>query len=621
MTDAPPTPGHTLRIGVTGTRTLNPEQLYFLRPRVDAILCAVARLAAGSGGKPALRLLSPLAEGADRLVAACALNQGYELVCPMPFPQLVYEEDFDLSPGSLAEFHRLLAHAEGRILALDGARDTPKYGLYAEARSYQAVGRLIVRNCDLIIGIWDGRPGQGPGGTADTIHYAAAAGPPVIWLHATDGRAEPRWIEGAHDLRHNATPKPVDEPLQIYLGRLLSPPHAAHHGGAHGILHTCGHWLGRRRAVREHADTPISHLDLYLHEQPEPVWAGARPHGWFMRTMAGGKAAPGSPRHAPHDTAARRWFDRYEPADARAGDNAACYRSSYVWVFALGAAALIAAAVSLGIDADHLGNKFLATLAEFIALGLIALFVILDGKLAWHRRSIEYRLLAELCRKQQALAPLAWVVPRASAWADTAPSPEREPDAPYPQGTSWVAWLFSAWLRDTPLPTGTIDPAWVSRAKAAAQSDLLKDQIDYHTARRAQAYRASQRLVWLGEVGFFVVGFVVFCKLYLLWHLLGSSESPPQGFIHLLGLAGAILPAIAAALVGIRFYAELELLAEQSDTMLIALRRANRQITELDPNEPLASQALGGALAGVALLMLEDLDGWARLFRGKVLDA
>jgi hypothetical protein len=36
---------------------------------------------------------------------------------------------------------------------------------------------------------------------------------------------------------------------------------------------------------------------------------------------------------------------------------------------------------------------------------------------------------------------------------------------------------------------------------------------------------------------------------------------------------------------------------------------------------PLAFQALGRALAGVANLMLEDLEGSARLFKGTVLDA
>jgi hypothetical protein len=48
---------------------------------------------------------------------------------------------------------------------------------------------------------------------------------------------------------------------------------------------------------------------------------------------------------------------------------------------------------------------------------------------------------------------------------------------------------------------------------------------------------------------------------------------------------------------------------------------ARDRITDLDPDVPLASQVLGNALASVATLMLEDLEGWARLFRGKALDA
>ena len=71
---------------------------------------------------------------------------------------------------------------------------------------------------------------------------------------------------------------------------------------------------------------------------------------------------------------------------------------------------------------------------------------------------------------------------------------------------------------------------------------------------------------------------------------------------------------------GIRAYAELKLLAEQSDTMLKAMRAAEVRILQLDPAAPLASQALGNALAPVATLMLEDLEGWAWLLRAKVMD-
>ena len=609
MTTDPPLPGRTLRIGVTGTRVRADADRPHVRDQVAALLAQIALGRTPDGGRPRLQLLSPLAEGADRLVAQSALDAGYELVCPLPFPQPIYEADFAASNTSVAEFRSLLARAN-HVLALDGARDDPEQRLYAEAGSYEAVGRLIVRNCDLLIGIWDGAPGKGRGGTADTIRHAATLGPPVVWIDATASAAAPRWIEDLHDLRRNAVPRPVEAKLDAWLARLLHPPATPHPAGSPGLLHAIGHALhgiggGISRLLRR--PHPASPLDVFQAERPNPpgrIWCA---HGWLMQRMAGGKPAPWSAPHPPHDPAARPWFERYQPADARAGENAKRYRSSYVWVFALGAVALSAAAVSLGFG-EHLPVKAAATSVEFAALLLIGALVIADGTLGWQRRAIEYRLLAELCRKQQALAPLGWVVPRAAAWTRAA---EHEP-------ISWVGWLFSAWLRDTALPEGTIDAARVAAARDTALTELLDEQIAYHAARKAQSHSAGKRLVLSGEVAFFAVVAVVVTKLVLL---AGGVTPEVHEVLLWLGLAGAILPAASAAFVGIRAYAELEMLAEQSDTMLKALRQARERIADLDPASPLASQALGSALAAVATLMLEDLEGWARLFRGKVLDA
>jgi hypothetical protein len=623
MTAARPLPGRTLRIGVTGTRDRADADRPHVKDQVTDLLRRIALARGPNDSKPRLQLLSPLAEGADRLVARCALDEHYELVCPLPFPQPVYERDFAEADGSRSEFHTLLAHAGDNILALDGARDDPGKGIYAETRSYEAVGRLIVRNCDLIVGIWDGLPGKGRGGTADTIHYAARFGPPVVWIDTTRD-TPPRWIEEEHDLRHNALPRGIEQPLELYFKRLLHPPEAHDRGYDHGLLHCIGYVLGRLidklSSLMGHPP-PESHLTAFLNEKPNPAGGLWLFHTWLMQVMAGGQKAPWTPPRTPQDQTARRWFEHYQPADDRAGECARRYRSSYVWVFVLGALALSAAAFSLGFAEDHLLGKLIFTTLEFIVLLLIAGLVIFDGKLGWQRRSIEYRLLAELCRKQQTLASLAWVVPRASAWADTAPDQEPEPNAPHTEPISWVAWLFSAWLRDTALPTGTIDPLRVEHARDAAQRDLLNEQIDYHTARRTQTYRAARRLAFSGEIAFFAVLIVVLGKLALLSFHLEAPDTAPHGWLHILGLAGAILPAISAMLVGIRAYAELEILAEQSDAMLKALKHAKARIDELDPNEPLASQTLGVALAAVATLMLEDLEGWARLFRGKILDA
>jgi hypothetical protein len=359
-----------------------------------------------------------------------------------------------------------------------------------------------------------------------------------------------------------------------------------------------------------------SPLATFLAERPHPAWGPWRVHGWLMRTLSG-RRAPWTPPREPNDETARPWFGHYRPADERAGEHAARYRSSYVWVFGLAALALSAAAVALASPARHAVEAG-ACAVEFVSLTLILLLVLADGMAGWQCRAIEYRLLAELCRKQQVLAPLAWVVPRANAWATSESTPATEADAPHTDHSKWVAWLFSAWLRSAPLPTGTLDASRVEAARGAALRDLIEEQIAYHEARRAQSYRAGRRLVRIGEGVFLVVLVLVAVKLRLL---LGDRAGGDEHWLVGLALAGAILPAVSAAFVGIRAYAELELLAEQSDAMLKAMRAARDRVRELDCATPLASQALGNALAPVTQLMLEDLQGWAQLFRAKVVEA
>ena len=102
---AVPRPPLAFRIGVTGSRHLSPEEMEGLRPAVADILALIARELTGLAGDPrakavygpgdpAPRLVSPLAMGADRLVAEEGLRAGYALYAPLPFQQAEYEKDF-----------------------------------------------------------------------------------------------------------------------------------------------------------------------------------------------------------------------------------------------------------------------------------------------------------------------------------------------------------------------------------------------------------------------------------------------------------------------------------------------------------------------------------------------
>ncbi|MFL6590650.1 MAG: hypothetical protein ACJ8M4_10820, partial [Chthoniobacterales bacterium] len=106
-------------------------------------------------------LLSPLAEGADRLAAEVALARGITLRVPMPMVQSEYEKDFP-ERESLEEFRKLLNAAEASWLVRaddvstdDSLRDN----------QYAAVGDYIARSSHVLILLWDGEQNDKLGGT------------------------------------------------------------------------------------------------------------------------------------------------------------------------------------------------------------------------------------------------------------------------------------------------------------------------------------------------------------------------------------------------------------------------------------------------------------------------
>lgn len=104
------------------------------------------------------QLLSPLAEGADRIAAEVALQAGIGLVVPLPMPQAEYERDF-ATPESLNSFRELLA-ASVSVFAI------PVNETDVQANQYAAVGEYIARRSNVLILLWDGRDNNKVGGTA-----------------------------------------------------------------------------------------------------------------------------------------------------------------------------------------------------------------------------------------------------------------------------------------------------------------------------------------------------------------------------------------------------------------------------------------------------------------------
>ena len=148
--------------GVSGHRDLVAADEPELRRQVDKVFGAFG----AAYRDRRFQLLSPLAEGADRLAAEVALARGISLLVPMPMAQADYERDF-ASPTSLEEFRRLLASSEAswEVNEKDDAPDSGMSGSKGRDGKYAAVGDYIARMSHVLILLWDGRQNEKLGGT------------------------------------------------------------------------------------------------------------------------------------------------------------------------------------------------------------------------------------------------------------------------------------------------------------------------------------------------------------------------------------------------------------------------------------------------------------------------
>src|SRR6266513_2296304 len=144
----------TFTFGVSGHRDTLENDSPELQRQIGTVFDRF-RLAHPNGS---FELLSPLADGADRIAAEVALRSGLRIVVPLPMAQAEYERDFN-STESLHEFRRLLATAASTFEV-----SSDETGVRAD--KYAAVGDYIARRSNVLILLWDGNDHSIVGGTA-----------------------------------------------------------------------------------------------------------------------------------------------------------------------------------------------------------------------------------------------------------------------------------------------------------------------------------------------------------------------------------------------------------------------------------------------------------------------
>jgi hypothetical protein len=369
-----------------------------LRQSVDLVL---GRLDALLGAMPhRYTAVSPLAEGADRLVAQQVLawpasdpDLAPDLEVALPLPTEEYLEDFT-SAESRAEFGALLARAAW-VRAAPARASRPA--------GYLSAGKQVVQTCDVLLAIWDGEPAAGSGGTAEMVAYARHVGRWMFWIHAGDGTiGEENRPDNLHETIARLAAYNQEQLRQEKQDSALDSHQRTLAGHAHG-----------------------AGLDFnYL----LPVWRYLLPP--FMR--------------------ANLLADHYQ-------------RRHNLAVFGVTALAVLAVA-AVTIQVLFFPTLPRLVWIEIAAMAVILSLIVISRRRHWHRKWIDYRFLAERLRAALFLAacglecspprpqphsvahrPDDWMV-KAFAWIwSRRPRPSTQPT---PQFQPLRDFLLTAWIRD-----------------------------------------------------------------------------------------------------------------------------------------------------------------------------
>jgi len=558
---------------VTGHRSVAFAESEELRASIRRVLDLVSQLARElveedpelyDPSSPILRLISPLAAGADRVVAEEALKLGFKLHCPLPFSRGEYAND--LPPPDF----ELLSRADA-VLELDGKRARAD-------EAYEAMGHTVLRQSDLLLAIWDGEKARGLGGTGQMVQEAFKLEIPAVWIDPS-APERIRWL-GEEDRpdRLGELADLFDHLRKVFsvpvsLGRKRGERQALigeHPRKSNGtplvgrILGKIGRSAeGRRRAISaEQWDS--------LWEKPFRVSAAARAHA---------------------DTSYREPFIL---ADSVAEACAKRYRSSWAANYLLGSLAVLTA---------FLAHDFQTPLWPWLELALIATIFLTTfwGRLRrWHERWMDYRLLAEGLRQMQVLSLLSRVTPSFRVPVHMEHGDPRR---------SWAHWYLRAIVRHAGLPAGDFNGSHLADSRRVLVR-WSRSQVSYHGEKAERSGYRYRLLHRTGSTLFIFAG--VACLLQVA---IPSEWRADDSVDRLLRIAVLVFPAFGAAIGATLHHGEFEKVANRSYALAARLQDLVNQVA--NPARRTSSHELGDAVEDVSEIMLAELSDFRYVFLDK----
>lgn len=568
----------TLSIGVTGHRLarLGDVDVPALCAEASALLEAIGA-AAGVGTH--CRMISGLAEGADSIIADAALAHGWQLDVVLPFGRDEFARDFP-EGEALDGYRRRLDRAHA-VFELPGDRDEPD----GNGAAYERAGRVVLAQSDILLAIWDSAPAQGRGGAAQIVTEAVIEGIPVLHIDP-HGREPAALLWGgleAHDLgRHSVetVPRGALDRLPELVRRQLELPDDA---GERQMLTRFGDGQRRRRASFAWV-YPMLLTVMGVGKRPAPAVArcGNRPCQGFDAVLAA------------------RVDPVFAHADAEAGHASELFRSAYVSNFALAAIAVLLSLMGLALPSWM--KPFLAA-AEVATIAAILAITRVGNRSNWHRRWLDNRQLAERLRCLSTSARLGELALRADAGG----------------AKSWVGWYVRATARATGLPDAAVNRHYLARVREELIA-LVEGQIAYLGGDAHRMHRLDHRLHLLGTILFATTALV--CVALLVFKATSNlvPGGMPDDVSHPIAVGATIisaaLPAVGAAIYGIRMQGDFAGIAERSEALghhLAALRTAMGDDGDSDYDTLLRRTRRATDL------LTEELSSWLQTYQARPL--
>lgn len=625
VSPAPVPPELPLTIGFAGHRSADGPAVHAALAGAFAGIAEAVRLAAATktgagsetigsahgqlltslGATPQLRLLCGYAMGSDRAAVArwSALQLGpVHAVFPYADPDDPQHFALTDAPGGGPDLRvPLVRRAAGQPAGfdswtvLDGAASA---AAFPPRHAHLEQSRWLVRWSDVLVVAWDGEKARGPGGTADSVEIALATGEPVIWIDTRHPEQPARLIRPEplfRDTRSDELLAALADPqadagllqpfsptaLAAMLADRLCPP------------------VGQEQAARL----------TYFSGDVRFGWGVNLANGIFvdlwrrwMRRLgrqipvsvpaAAAAAAPLAPAPPLIEAA-------FAEADTRANRIGDIHRAAQMGLLFGSVVAVV-----LGTLPAVLPDQKFAMVCLELALVLIlqGYFRSLSNNHTQFRWSDDRRL-AERLRVLAATYPLGF------DFGDGTSNPP----------STWTDWYARVLRRVAGPPDGFLSSADLKRRALSLRDradGIVSGQMAYHARTSGRFHLIEENLKGLEKFTFGVL--TVLIGIFIVWYGLhwGAEQfhleavahmipAPPKLFSGLVLMGSAVIPAIAAACLGVE--AKLSVLDSKKKSESLAERF--RAYTEAIGDQTPVHRDIE-IIRDASATMVADVDRW-----------